>query len=82
MAPNGQAIKHLPQKMQRLKSISAMPRSFLRIAPTGHASSHGTVVFMIAWYGHAEMHLPHLMHLLWSMTDRPPVTVIAFFGQL
>jgi hypothetical protein len=49
MAPNGQDMKHFPQKMQRLKSISAMPRSFLRIAPTGHASSHGTVVFMIAW---------------------------------
>ena len=48
-ALNGQALKHLPQKMQRLKSISATPCSFLRIAPTGHASSHGTVVLTIAW---------------------------------
>ena len=28
------------------------------------------------------MHLPHLMQSDWSITDCPPTTEIAFFGQL
>ena len=48
-AANGHAAKHLPQKMHFAKSISATPCSFLRIAPTGQASSHGTEVLTIAW---------------------------------
>ena len=68
--------------MHRAKSISATPCPFLRIAPTGHASSHGTDVFTIAWYGQAVMHLPHLMQSDWSITDCPPTIEIAFFGQL
>ena len=47
-AANGQALKHLPQKMHFSKSISATPKEFFLIAPTGHASSHGTVVLTIA----------------------------------
>jgi len=35
--------------MHFVKSISATPSSFLRIALTGHASSQGTVVRTIAW---------------------------------
>jgi hypothetical protein len=68
--------------MHFAKSISATPRSFLRIAPTGQTSSQGTVVLTIALYGQAVMHLPHLMHFELSMTERPPVTLIAFLGQL
>ena len=74
-------MKHFPHEMQREKSISATPDAFFLIAPTGQASSHGTVVFTIAWYGHALMHLPHLMHFVWSITDLPPTISIAPFGH-
>ena len=76
-APNGQAAIQRPQLIHFSKSILAKPVSSFWIAPTGQAASHGTVVFTIAPYGQAFMHILHFLHFVSSIWDLPSTTVIA-----
>ena len=81
IAPKGQLTMHIPQETHLSALILARPRSSVSIALTPHASAQGRVRCAMASYGQAALHLPHLMHLDWSMTDRPFTMDTAPFGQ-
>ena len=47
------------------------------MASTGQTLSHGTIIFAIALYGQAFMHIPQFLHLDGSMCDLPLIIDIA-----
>ena len=62
-------------------SDPALPYSSEPIAFIPHAFEHGRSCLMIALYGQASRHFPHLMQASSSICDLPPSICTAFFGQ-
>ena len=81
IALNGQLTRHCPQDTHLSWSISALPYSSEPIAFIPHAFEQGRSCLMIALYGQASRHFPHLIQASSSMWDLPPSICTAFFGQ-
>ena len=62
--------------------MCSLPNSSLVMAPTGQASSQGTGMRIIEWYGQTSWHLPQLTHLSGSIWARPLTKEMASFGAV
>ena len=75
------AFAQAPQDTHLSASIFALPYSSVPIAPIPQAMEQGLSFLEIASYGQAALHLPHLIHFSWSITDLPSTWEIAPFGH-
>ncbi len=65
-----------------MTSIDAFLFSPMEIAPGTQPRSQGRWCFSMALYGQALTHLPHMIHLLWSMVALWLIMEMASLGQV